>query len=155
MAALAEGVLQSMVAGKLKVGMALLLGTALVAAGTGALAHQVLATKQSDAKQRATLVPGARGMEPAQPRAETQARTDRPPIPQPPSAGLEQLHLAAAQLKAKPLSSLQKTIIAGASYRLAHDSKHPLEAAALSQAQTTVQADIALAKHEFELLRSQ
>jgi phospholipase C len=85
----------------------------------------------------------------------TQARTDRPPIPQPPSAMLELPHLIVAPFKAKPLSGLQKTIIAGASYRLAHLGPHPLalEAATLSQAQTTLQADLALARQEFELLR--
>jgi phospholipase C len=84
-----------------------------------------------------------------------QPRADKPPIPKPPAktfaAGLK---LDAARLTPKPLTDLQRTILEGAAYRLAKENIAPDAAAELTQAQTTLEADAALAKHEVTLLRS-
>ena len=82
-------------------------------------------------------------------------RKDKPPIPKPsPASLLSKLKLDASRLTPKPLTDLQRTILEGAAYRLGKAGIAPLAATAeLTRAQTTLEADAALARHEVELLR--
>jgi phospholipase C len=82
-----------------------------------------------------------------------QPRKDKPPIPKPSSSTLSTLKLDAARLKPKPLTELQRTLLEGVAYRLGKTGISPLAAADLSQVQTTLEADAALARYEVELLR--
>ncbi len=81
-------------------------------------------------------------------------RKDKPPIPKPASAKFSPLKLAAS-LKPKPLTDLQRTILEGAAYRLGKAGIAPLTATAeLTKAETTLEADAALARHEIALLKN-
>jgi phospholipase C len=82
-------------------------------------------------------------------------RKDKPPIPKPPATMLATLKFDAARLTTKPLTALQRTLLEGAAYRLGKSGIAPLAAAAadLPQADTTLEADAALARCEVELLR--
>jgi phospholipase C len=87
----------------------------------------------------------------------TKPRTgkDKPPIPKPKTSLLKKLKLDAARLTPKPLTGLQRTILAGAAYRLGKAGVvTPAEAAELTGARTTLEADAALAKHEVTLFRN-
>lgn len=84
-----------------------------------------------------------------------QPRKDKPPIPKPTAPALKGSKLDAAHLTPKPLTDLQRTILAGAAYKL---GKTGLASAAattdLTQAETTLEAERALARHEVTLLRN-
>src|SRR5205823_2910941 len=72
---------------KMKLGMVLVLALSMVAAGAGAAAHQVLGTKQPEAKQEAEPKPASKGTEQAKSKeAKRQIRTDRYGDPLPPGA---------------------------------------------------------------------
>ena len=80
-------------------------------------------------------------------------RKDKPPIPKPAAAKFSPLKLAAS-LKPKPLTDLQRTILEGVAYRLGKAGIAPLTATAeLTKAETTLEADAALARHEIALLK--
>lgn len=80
-------------------------------------------------------------------------RNDKPPIPKPSSSMLSTLKLGVERLTPKPLTELQRTILAGAAYRLGKTGIAPLAASELSKLSNTLEADAALARHEFALLR--
>jgi phospholipase C len=81
-----------------------------------------------------------------------QPRKDKPPIPKPAASTLSTLKLDAARLTPKPLTSVQRTLLEGAAYRLGKAGIAPLAAADLTKVSTTHEADAALARYEVELL---
>jgi phospholipase C len=82
-------------------------------------------------------------------------RSDHPPIPQPPSITVsaeqrsEALARALLQARAKPISELQRSIVAGASQRLGSYDVHRDE---IEGATNALEADALLAKLEAELI---
>src|SRR5919197_23542 len=85
--ALAEGMTEGLAVAKLKVGLVLLIAFGVVAAGAGAVAHQVLGAKQPEAGQEAGPQPLAVGVGQTKPEGEKQqVRTDRYGDPLPPGA---------------------------------------------------------------------
>jgi phospholipase C len=84
-----------------------------------------------------------------------QPRKDKPPIPKPAASALKNVKLDAARLTPKPLTDLQRTILAGAAYKLRKMGlASAAETADLTRAETTLDAERALARHEVTLLRN-